>query len=181
LSRTPTAAPRSAAALFLAALALGALGGRTLAAAADEDGAGAILGLWETADGKAHVAIGRDGEGFHGDIVWLGQPLYPADDPGGMAGRPRVDRENPDPARRGRPIVGLRILSDLGYGGDGGWSGGAIYDPDSGKTYRCKARLGADGVLHLRGYIGISLLGRTTEWTRVPAPPAQADGQGDAD
>lgn len=90
-----------------------------------------------------------------------------------MAGRPRVDRENPDPALRRRPILGLRLLEGLEHDGDGEWSGGTVYDPETGKTYKSKARLGEGGdVLHLRGYIGFSLLGRTTEWTRVPADAA---------
>ena len=50
---------------------------------------------------------------------------------------------------------------------DGVWRGGRIYDPESGKTYKAIIRLGDDGRLKLRGYIGISLIGRNTVW--VPA------------
>jgi uncharacterized protein (DUF2147 family) len=54
----------------------------------------------------------------------------------------------------------------LSRDGDGAWSGGFIYDPNSGKTYRCKLKLKDRNTLKLRGYIGISLLGRTDVWTR---------------
>ncbi len=50
--------------------------------------------------------------------------------------------------------------------GDGKWSGGFIYDPNSGKTDHCKLKLKDRNTLKLRGYIGISLLGRTDIWTR---------------
>lgn len=136
----------------------------------------AIAGRWKTDDGKAHVRVFRQGETFAGEIVWLGEPLYPSDDP--MAGKPRVDRDNPDPDLRSRPILGLRILEGLRHAGDGEWEGGSIYDPENGKTYKCKAWLGEDGdTLHLRGFIGFSLFGRTTGWTRVEAP---AEGGGTA-
>jgi hypothetical protein len=46
------------------------------------------------------------------------------------------------------------------------WVDGRIYDPDNGKTYKCKMTLKEGGILHVRGYIGISALGRTTIWTR---------------
>ena len=48
------------------------------------------------------------------------------------------------------------------------WKGGQILDPDNGKTYRCKMTVSDDGrELDVRGYIGISLIGRTQTWLRV--------------
>ncbi len=95
--------------------------------------------------------------------------MVPPDDDGGMPGKEKVDRENPDPALRSRPVIGLRIFEGFTYDGDGRWKNGTIYDPASGKTYSCKIRLQDDGSLKVRGFIGISLLGRTEIWTRVPA------------
>jgi uncharacterized protein (DUF2147 family) len=50
---------------------------------------------------------------------------------------------------------------------ENGWEGGQILDPDNGKIYRCKMHLEKDGKeLVVRGYIGISLLGRSQTWVR---------------
>jgi len=129
-----------------------------------------ILGTWVTApdkNGIAHIAIERTGERIHGRIVWLSQPNVPADDPGGRGGQPKTDYRNPDPALRDRTILGLPILDGFRYVGSSEWKHGRIYDPGSGNTYSCQARLLPDGRLRFRGYLGISLLGRSTIWTRL--------------
>lgn len=82
---------------------------------------------------------------------------------------PDTDLHNPDPKLRGRPLCGLRIgdsftLQDPHYAG-----GGHLYDPRSGHTYRGSMTV-AGNALKLRGYIGISLFGRTETWIRVPRP-----------
>ena len=64
-------------------------------------------------------------------------------------------------------MVGLEVLRGLRPAGDGGWTGGTIYDPSSGRTYRCEPRLDDDDRLRLRGYVGVTWLGRTTRWVRV--------------
>ena len=156
-------------ALVLAAVVL--LGLAAVAVAEDGD---AIVGLWLTepsTGGHAHVEISRAGNTYSGKIVWVEIPLYPADDEMGMGGKSRVDRNNPDPALRKAPTVGLVVVRDFVYAGENQWKDGFIYDPDNGKTYRCKARLQGN-TLKLRGYIGISLLGRNALWTRVRQPPA---------
>jgi uncharacterized protein (DUF2147 family) len=125
-----------------------------------------VLALWLTEERDAHVRIERVGATYEGRIVWLKEPDYPADD--AMAGRPKVDRENPLEALRGTPIMGLRIVQGFRFD-DGEWRDGTIYDPNNGKTYRC--RMWFDGeTLRVRGYIGIPLLGRSTSWTRVTEP-----------
>jgi uncharacterized protein (DUF2147 family) len=58
------------------------------------------------------------------------------------------------------------MMSHFTYDGKNHWGGGRIYDPETGKTYRCKLTLDSDHKLEVRGYIGISLLGRTMVWTR---------------
>ncbi len=155
-----------------------------LAAGAAEDPGDAILGLWLTApgeNGQARVEITRNGDHYDGRIVWLEQPDFPPDDPDGMAGKPKVDRENPDPDLRARPILGLEMVRGFEWAGDQSWSGGTIYDPESGKTYKCKAWFTKDGDLKVRGYVGISLFGRTTVWTRASASPSPStEDSGDA-
>jgi uncharacterized protein (DUF2147 family) len=136
----------------------------------------AILGRWATdpegGGGEAHVdMVERDGRYF-GTIVWLAEPYAPTDDPNQEPGQKKTDVNNPDPDLRDEPVVGLEIAKDFVYKGDGVWHKGTIYDPDNGKTYKCKMRFGdTDDVLKVRGFIGISMLGRTTEWTRVEGRP----------
>jgi uncharacterized protein (DUF2147 family) len=138
------------------------------ASAGDGD---AIVGIWATdpegGGGQAHVEITRTGDLYSGKIVWLDEPLYTAEDEDGEKGQPKVDKNNPDEALQSRPIMGLELMSGFKYDGKGTWKKGTIYDPDNGKTYKCKLKLGDDGELNVRGYIGLSMIGRTSRWTRV--------------
>lgn len=73
--------------------------------------------------------------------------------------------------RKDQPIVGMRFLTGLKHENATSrvWSDGEILDPESGTVYRSKATLSADGqTLNVRGYIGISLIGRTQTWRRAP-------------
>jgi uncharacterized protein (DUF2147 family) len=137
--------------------------------AAADDAATAVLGRWltEAGDqgGRAHVEISRQGERLVGRIVHLEEPNFEAGHP--RAGKPKVDLENPDPKLRERPIIGLQILQGFTYAGDGKWTGGTVYDPANGKTYKAQITLQGRDTLALRGYIGVPLLGRTSTWRRV--------------
>jgi len=64
-------------------------------------------------------------------------------------------------------ILGMVIMRNFHPVGDD-WAGGTVVDPENGKEY--KGKIWAEGTdkLHMRGYIGISLLGRTEVWTRIP-------------
>jgi uncharacterized protein (DUF2147 family) len=66
-----------------------------------------------------------------------------------------------------QPIQGLVFLRDFRPQGDI-WAGGTVVDPETGKVYKGKIRNVTQGKLRMRGYIGISLLGRTQTWTRLP-------------
>lgn len=127
-----------------------------------------ILGEWVTVEAKSRVRIEPCGNRLCGRIVHLKEPNYPADDDKGMAGRVKVDRENPDPRLRAQPVLGLRILQGFTPGPGPVWEGGTVYDPENGRTYRCKMTLDDNGRLQLRGFIGFSWIGRTTTWTRQP-------------
>jgi uncharacterized protein (DUF2147 family) len=133
-------------------------------------GGDAILGVWATDPegdgGQAHIEIYEEGDRYYGKIIWLSEPVYLEGDPHGSAGEAKVDTENPDEALRSQPIIGLLLMSGFTYDGKGLWRKGTIYDPDNGKTYKAKLRLGDDDVLKVRGFIGFSLIGRTSEWTR---------------
>lgn len=127
-----------------------------------------VEGYWWTEDREGIVEIRLTEDGPLGRIVWLLEPEYSAGDE--RAGEPLLDDENPDPDRRDRPIVGLRILEGFERHREGDWRGGEIYDPDNGRTYRARMRIaGEGGQLKLRGYVGTPLLGRTAHWERYEA------------
>ncbi len=80
---------------------------------------------------------------------------------------PRVDAENPDSALKTRKLCNLQIGTGFTADGEHKAQDGKIYDPKSGHTYSAMMMEG-DNMLKLRGYIGISLLGRTETWHRAP-------------
>jgi uncharacterized protein (DUF2147 family) len=119
-----------------------------------------VKGFWYTEDNKSLVKVYRAKNGkYYGKITWLKNPTE--DD-----GSAKVDNENPDPKKREEPLIGLLILKGFDYKGDGVYKGGTIYDPDNGKTYNCIMTMTSDEKMDIRGYIGISLIGRTTVWNR---------------
>jgi len=136
------------------------------------DEADNILGAWLTAEGKSKVEIYKCGAKYCGKIVWLKIPQYPADDPQGMGGKDKMDRENPDKALKTRPLLGINIIQDFVYDGEAEWDDGTIYDPRNGKTYSCSMTLTDANTLEVRGYVGLPLFGRTAIWTRVKADAA---------
>lgn len=127
------------------------------AARAESWGEG-IAGLYLTVDGGAQVSISREPGGtYTGRIVWL------------KTDKSRLDKNNPDPGRRGDPVLGLVILRGFRANDETRrWEGGTIYDPKNGKTYDGFIRRDPDqpGTLLLKGYVfGITWLGRSTAWT----------------
>ena len=126
-----------------------------------------ILGVWLNGDKDAHIEVFKCGERYCGKIVWLKEPVYPQGSKEGTPGTPKVDHYNPDASRRMVPTMGLEIMKDFQFVGDDSWKNGTIYDPGNGKTYSAKAKLVSPNNLDLRGFIGVSLIGRTERWTRV--------------
>ena len=119
-----------------------------------------VLGEWYTEDKRAKVEIYECEGEYCGRLSWLKEPNHPD-------GTPKLDTQNPDASLRSRTIEGLTILTELEYEGEGEWEDGEIYDPESGKTYSCLMELEDDNTLEVRGFIGVSLLGRTQTWTRA--------------
>ena len=119
----------------------------------------AVVGQWINSSGEAHVEIFKRGTKYFGKIVWLKTEK-------GEKGIVKTDLKNPDASLRTRPILGMEILKDFVYD-EGKWVDGKIYDPKSGKTYSCNMNIKENGNLNMRGYIGISLIGRTEVWKRV--------------
>lgn len=125
-----------------------------------------ILGTWLDEDQDARIEMYACGTKYCGKIVWLREPTYPAGSKEGPPGMPLLDHNNPDPDKRKYPLLGLRILYDFEFAGADVWNDGKIYDPDSGKTFNGKIRLLSPHQLELRGFMGISVFGSTTIWTK---------------
>ena len=123
-----------------------------------------VIGVWLNEDKDAHVEIYKDGNKYFGKIIWLKNPI---DD---ETGKPKLDNKNEDVSLQSRPVMGMLLLKDFVFDGDDEWEDGEIYDPKSGKTYSCYMEFPDEDDktnLKIRGFIGISLLGRTTYWTKV--------------
>ena len=122
-----------------------------------------ITGIWLEEEGQSKIEIfsleTKEGTMFGGRIIWLQEPLT-------EKGERKLDKENPNPELRKKPILGLLIMRKLKYKKYGYWSGGSIYDARSGKTYSLEVSMDKKNILKLRGYLGISLIGKTTTWTR---------------
>jgi uncharacterized protein (DUF2147 family) len=128
-------------------------------------GSSDILGIWNTEMAESKVEVYPCGEKICGKIIWLKNPNY-TDSRDGAVGTPFIDRKNPDPALRRRPILGLQIMAGFTEVGGNNWGNGTCYDPKSGKTYRGIIQLASPDRLELRGFIGIPFFGRTSVWTR---------------
>ena len=120
-------------------------------------------GLWKTIDDetgtqRSFVRIVEVNGEFRGTVEKIFD--RPDDHPDHLCEKCKGDRKD-------KPVVGMTILWGLKDAGSV-WKGGEILDPDNGKTYSCKMTLSKDGnELNVRGFIGISLIGRTQTWHRL--------------
>lgn len=119
------------------------------------------VGRWNTISDADHrptavVDIRESGGELVGVVTAL---LVPADARDSVCGKCTDDR-------RGQRVVGMEILRHMRPDGDG-WSGGEILDPENGKTYRATMHLTDGGrTLVVRGYVGLSIFGRSQTWVR---------------
>lgn len=119
-------------------------------------------GVWRTIDDKSKkersvIRITESGGEFRGVVEKLFDE--PGEDPAHLCKECKGERKD-------KPIIGMTILWGLKKDGDG-WGGGEILDPKNGKIYRAKMSLSEDGnSLNVRGFIGISLIGRSQTWHR---------------
>lgn len=120
------------------------------------------VGVWRTIDDKTKKerSIIRITEA-NGELQGVVEKIFdqPGDDPAHLCKECKGDLKD-------KPIIGMRILWGLKKDG-AGWSGGEILDPKNGRTYKAKLTPAVDGsTLDVRGYIGVSLIGRTQVWHR---------------
>lgn len=120
-----------------------------------------ILGIWLNEEKDAKIEMYKQNNKYYGKIVWLNEPNEPA------TGLPKLDDENEEESLRNRPVMGLVLADGFVCEGDGLYEDGDIYDPKNGSTYSCYMKLESKNQLKVRGYIGFSIIGRTTYWTRT--------------
>lgn len=117
-----------------------------------------LLGFWLSQEGTAVIQVKKEKDKYFGNIVWLKRV---------HDGEVKVvlDTKNPDKSKRKNNLMGMRLLKNF-YFKNGSWKGGTIYDAKSGKKYDANIKLKDSNTLKLRGYVGISLFGRTSTWSR---------------
>jgi len=123
-----------------------------------------ILGTWLNQEATGKITLYKENGRYFGKLVWLREPNDK------VTGKPRTDIENPEEKLKSVPLIGLVNMKNFSFDGKDEWSGGTIYDPKNGKTYKCYIRAETPNRLKIRGYVGVSLLGRNTYWTKSTPP-----------
>ncbi|WP_345263913.1 DUF2147 domain-containing protein [Nibrella viscosa] len=126
-----------------------------------KNNADSVVGIWLNGTKKGHVQIYKQGDRYYGKLIHLTEPNDP------VTGKPKTDSKNTNASLRERPILGLNIMHGFKYDADNSWIDGKIYNPEDGKEYSCKMTLKDPHTLDVRGYVGISLIGKTQTWTRL--------------
>ena len=117
-----------------------------------------VLGKWLNSSGEAQIEVYKKGDKYFGKLCWTKEP--------NENGKIKMDSKNPDSKLRSNSLLGLNIVKDFVYDGSK-WTDGKVYDPQTGKTYSANISMTGLNQLNMRGYIGISLIGRTENWKRV--------------
>ena len=120
----------------------------------------AIIGTWLSEAKDLKVEVFKQKNQYFGKMIWFDCPVN----------TPPMehyrDKANPNPNLRNRSWLGMILLQNLVFDGKSEWENGDIYDPNSGSTYRSKVKLLDAQTLHVRGYVGIPLFGKTMVFSR---------------
>ena len=120
-----------------------------------------IEGIWWNTEKTGKIKIVQlDNQTFQGQLI-------SADDAHDEDGNLKLNTKDRDAEKRNQPIVGLILMNGFTTKDQVTYNGGTIYDPENGKTYKCKLTLTSKNEMDVRGYIGIPAFGRTEHWTRV--------------
>jgi uncharacterized protein (DUF2147 family) len=115
-----------------------------------------ILGVWFGENNEAKVQIYKSGNVYYGKIIWLKEPLD-------KYGKPKRDINNPNPANRNDPAIGIMVLKNMKFENDR-WKG-RIYGPKRGKEADCTLRLKDKDTL--TGTVHYGFLSGSQTWKRV--------------
>ena len=121
---------------------------------ASQNKANDILGYYMSPSGKSILKIYENNGKYYGKPVWMKEPEM-------------LDSKNPDVSKRNQKVFRSNAIRDFVFDGKNTWAKGYIYDPNNGKTFDCKITRDEKGNLNVRGYIGISLIGRTEYFVKV--------------
>jgi uncharacterized protein (DUF2147 family) len=127
-----------------------------IAGAEEDSDRSAVFGIWATSGTMIEIAPAD--EGLSARIVALKHPRWREKDGVGVVGEAKTDLHNPDAAMRDRPFIGLEMLSDYQFR-KGKWQG-TLYLPSNGTLWKSTARV-SKGKLKLRGFVGVSMFGKT--------------------
>jgi uncharacterized protein (DUF2147 family) len=115
-------------------------------------GATKVAGVWQSQSGVTRVRVTPCGAGLCGSVVWQKTPSK--------------DVNNPDPAKRDRPVVGLQLVSNMKPVGDNEWSG-AIYNYEDGKTYHGKVKVNGSNSIDIGGCVMGGMICQSKTWTKI--------------
>ena len=120
-------------------------------------------GLWFTKNEGSIIRIAPCGAEFCGALIWLKEP-------NGPDGKPKSDKLNEDPTKRGKPLIGVKIVKDLAVD-NGRWHGKA-YNPEDGKTYEITFKVisKSGDRAEIEGCV-MKILCKTDLFTRTQAVP----------
>jgi uncharacterized protein (DUF2147 family) len=157
--------PRSKTTTVLCVLALAALGATPLCAQAVDP-----TGTWLNEDKDGIIKIGDCGVlasaaptgALCGTVVWLKNPIDP------KTGQPQADKNNVDPAKRGQPIMGMKVVFDMKATRTAGRWDGRVYDLDSGKTYDGSLIVKSATEMRVQGCLLLICQGE--DWVRQTVP-----------
>jgi len=147
---------KAAAILFLSAVSASAIGASlTTPARAAEP-----FGTWLVEDKDGQIRITNCGGALCGTLVWMKDPNDPE------TGKPRLDKNNPDPSKQSRPMLGVQIILGMKPSGPNVWSG-EVYNSNDGRTYSGSFTLLSDDTAALKGCVLGGLICKAQTWTRV--------------
>jgi uncharacterized protein (DUF2147 family) len=147
----------AAAALGLSTIGLSTFAPQAIAPALAAD----PIGTWYTADNDSQVRVTNCGGALCGSIVWLKVPNDPA------TGRPKTDKNNPDPGKQSRPLIGVQIVLGMKPSGTPDQWSGDVYNSQDGKTYSGSFSMTGANTAELRGCVLGGLICKSQTWTRA--------------
>lgn len=117
-------------------------------------------GVWYNIDDedgkpKSHILLKKENNAITGTVIKL------------LPSAKTTVCENCKGDKKNKSLIGMEILWGMKKQSDGSYSGGEILNPKNGKVYSCNMRLTDNNTLEVRGYLGLSIVGKTQLWKRV--------------